>query len=107
MAINLLNCVRIVQCIYKNVANSRIGSDLGVGKKTCKDCSVVDYLIVSSHLFQVISDFNILDFNPITSDVHNIIHFSLKSFDNVTVKPQVDNSSSPLISWIPYVFILY
>jgi hypothetical protein len=107
MAINLLNCVRIVQCIYKNVVNSRIGSDLGVGKKTCKDISVVYYLIVSSHLFAVISDFSILDFNPITSNVHNIIHFSLKSVDTVTVKPQVDNSSSPLISWIPYVFTLY
>ena len=61
----------------------------------------VDYLIVSSHLFPVISDFNILNFNSITSDVHNRIHFSFKSFDNVPVKPQVDNSSSALISWIP------
>ena len=83
------------------IANSRIGSDLGVGKKTCTYSSVVDYFIVSSHLFPVISDFNILNFNPITSDVHNIIHFFFKSFDTVPVKPQVDNSSSPLISWIP------
>ena len=69
------------------ITNSRIGSDLGVGKKTCKDISVVDYLIVSSHLFAVISDFSILDFNPVTFDIHNIIHFSFKSFDTVTVNP--------------------
>jgi len=93
--------IELCQNCSMYIANSRIGSDLGVGKKTCKDSSVVDYLIVSSHLFPVISDFNISDFNPITSDVHNRIHFSFKSFDTVTVNPQVDNSSSPLISWIP------
>ena len=29
------------------------------------------------------------------------MEFSFKSFDTVTVNPQVANSSSPLISWIP------
>ena len=93
--------IELCQNCSMYIANSRIGSDLGVGKKTCKDSIVVDYIIVSSHLFPVISDFNVLDFNPITSDVHNRIQFSFKSFDTVTVKPQVDNSNSPLISWIP------
>ena len=29
------------------------------------------------------------------------MEFSFKSFDTVTVNPQVANSSSPLTSWIP------
>ena len=79
--------IELCQNCSMYIANSRIGSDLGVGKKTCKDISVVYYLIVSSHLFAVISDFSILNFNPVTSDIHNIIHFSFESFDTVTVNP--------------------
>ncbi|CAG2257605.1 unnamed protein product [Mytilus edulis] len=43
----LLNCCKKLN-MY--IANSRIGVDKGVGKTTCKNTSVVDYLLLSSKL---------------------------------------------------------
>ena len=61
------------------IANSRVGLDRGIGKITCKNRSVIDYFISSSSLFPVIQDFDINDFNPILSDIHNSVHISLKT----------------------------
>ena len=61
------------------IANSRIFKDKGIGKCTCKDATVVDYLIISSNVFPLLSEFEIIDFNPLTSDVHNRIHFCINS----------------------------
>jgi len=43
------------------IANGRIGEDKNVGKTTCNDSSVIDYLILSSNSFQIIRDFDILN----------------------------------------------
>ena len=61
------------------IANSRVGLDRGIGKRTCKNRSVIDYLISSSNLFPFIQEFDINDFNPILSDIHNSVHISLKT----------------------------
>lgn len=61
------------------IANSRVGLDRGIGKRTCKNKSVIDYFISSSSLFPFIQEFDINDFNPILSDIHNSIHISLKA----------------------------
>ena len=61
------------------IANSRVGLDRGIGKRTCKNRSVIDYFISYSSLFLFIQEFNINDFNPILSDIHNSIHISLKT----------------------------
>jgi hypothetical protein len=45
------------------------------GKITCKNRSVIS----SSSLFPFIQEFDINDFNPILSDIHNSIHISLKT----------------------------
>ena len=37
---------------------------------TCKNASVVDYVVVSEDLFDVVSDFCVLDFDPLLSDIH-------------------------------------
>ncbi|CAG2219177.1 unnamed protein product [Mytilus edulis] len=80
-------------CIY--IANSRIGNDKTVGKITCNDVSVVDYLILSSDLFQMTKNFEVEEFNPILSDVHCNLKFTLESqpytnINNVkTVEKQV------------------
>jgi hypothetical protein len=52
------------------IANSRVGVDKGVGAKTCKDVSVVDYLILSSKLFPFVKEFKIEDFEQLYSDCH-------------------------------------
>ena len=52
------------------IVNGRAGSDASIGKCTCKNVSVVDYALVSSDLFPLISDFAVLDFCELYSDVH-------------------------------------
>ena len=56
------------------IANSRVGEDLGKGEKTCKDTSVVDYLLLSSSLFLIIQEFKIEEFEQLYSDCHYMIH---------------------------------
>ena len=52
------------------IVNGRAGSDAITGKCTCKNVSVVDCALVSSDLFPLISDFAVLDFCELYSDVH-------------------------------------
>ena len=52
------------------IVNGRAGSDASIGKCTCKNVSVVDYALVSSDLFPLISDFAVFDFCELYSDVH-------------------------------------
>ena len=59
------------------IANGRLGLDRFLGGKTCKCTTVVDYVILSPSLFPFISEFEILPFDPMTSDAHNGLHFSL------------------------------
>ena len=59
------------------IANGRLGEDKGVGKFTCKDASVVDYLVTSPLLFKEIENFEVDAFDHILSDVHCPIIFSL------------------------------
>ena len=66
-------CFRLLDfCKTVDVAivNGRAGSDTNIGKCTCKNVSVVDYALVSSDLFPLISDFAVLDFCELYSDVH-------------------------------------
>ena len=49
------------------IVNGRTGSDASIGKCTCKPVSVVDYVLVSSDLFHLISDLGVLDFANCTS----------------------------------------
>ncbi|XP_033736865.1 uncharacterized protein LOC117325053 [Pecten maximus] len=64
------------------ICNGRTGHDKSVGKLTCKNASVVDYVLCSSKLVKNIDDFEILDFNSLLSDVHCPISFTLH-FDDV------------------------
>ena len=52
----LLNSFKKVN-IY--IAYPRVGADSGIGAKTCKDKTVVDYLFLSSKLFPLIKQFKI------------------------------------------------
>ena len=59
------------------IANGRIGFDKDIGKATSHQKSLIDYLIVSPDLFPFVSEFDVIDFNPIFSDVHCRLHFKL------------------------------
>ena len=55
------------------IVNGRLGEDQGVGEFTCKDASVVDYVILSHDMFQFVVNFKIHAFNELFSDCHNAI----------------------------------
>ncbi|CAG2212881.1 unnamed protein product [Mytilus edulis] len=61
------------------IANSRVGNDKGIGKKTCNDTSVIDYLLLSSNLFPVVKEFDIMEFDPLVSDVHCQLHVVIQA----------------------------
>lgn len=77
------------------ICNGRIFADKNIGHTTCKDSSLVDYLIMSPCLFNIVSDFVIDDFNPMFSDVHNRLSFSF-SFPsgNILEKSQHTTNST-------------
>ena len=54
-----------------HIANGRLFKDRGIGAATCKNTTVVDYCIMSPELFSYVSNFEILPFDPLLSDVHN------------------------------------
>ena len=59
------------------ICNGRIFTDRSIGRNTCKDSSLVDYLIVHPSMFDFISYFKVEDFNPMFSDVHCRLSFTL------------------------------
>ena len=50
------------------IINGRFGMKSAL--TTCKNVSVVDYMIVSANIYKGIKSFEILDFDPLLSDVH-------------------------------------
>ena len=54
-----------------HIANGRLFRDKGIGSATCKNTTVVDYCIMSPELFSYVSNFEILPFDPLLSDIHN------------------------------------
>ena len=54
------------------------GANKYIGKVTCKDTSLVDYFIVNSRVFSIIKEFEIIDFDPLFSDVHCRLHILLQ-----------------------------
>ena len=64
------------------ILNGRLGSDKGIGKVTSKECSVVDYAIASPLMLPYFRKCEILDFDPIYSDVHCAVSFSIESIQH-------------------------
>ena len=52
------------------IANGRIGKDAEIGEFTCKNASVVDYVLLSNTLIDQVANFEILCFNELFSDIH-------------------------------------
>jgi hypothetical protein len=45
------------------IGNDQLFSDQGIGRTTCKDASLVDYLLLSPSFFDIITDFEIVEFD--------------------------------------------
>ena len=69
--------INICQNIDVYIANGRLGERSALA--TCRDASVVDYILLSSELFSDALNLNVLNFDPLFSDVHNTITLKLHS----------------------------
>ena len=67
--------IQMCQNLDLRIVNGRFGLDSTL--PTCKDASVVDYFAISPELFCSTLDMKVKLFNPLLSDVHNVIelHF--------------------------------
>ena len=66
-------------------------------KKTCKDVSLVDYFLLFSDVFSAIKYFDILDYNPLFSDVHcgHSVYLH-KNVNNNTTTQDIGQGSNPI-----------
>ena len=90
------------------IANGRLGKDQGIGALTCKNIAL-SLITVFCHLFYFhitsITDFEILPFDNMISDVHNTLHVEIlckltgtneyveSEEPSVLIKPVWDNNS--------------
>ena len=72
------------------IVNGRLG--LSSARATCRDASVVDYCLVSSSVFECVKSFNVRSFDPLFSDVHNVIEMCVQEMFPVIVH---DGSAPP------------
>ena len=70
------------------IFSGRIGSDNLTGEFTTTKHSVIDYCIGSPILLSNCSEYNILDFAPLFSDIHRGTHFELNTRRVHNVVPQ-------------------
>ena len=75
-----------------HIVNGRCGADSYIGRQTCKHSSVIDYVIMSAELFPCIHSFEVLEFDPLLSDIHCPVAFTINMQlqGNVTL-PHEDN----------------
>lgn len=64
------------------IANGRVGHDKHLGNYTTKNKSVIDYVIMSPGLLAKVLFFEIDHFDPIFSDVHKAIDYTIKFAKN-------------------------
>ena len=60
------------------IVNGRLGEDANRGELTCNNVSLVDYFICSPLIFPTVSNFEVLDFDPLLSDIHCAVTLTLK-----------------------------
>lgn len=62
--------VEVCRNNYVMIYNGRLGDDKGVGKVTTTYGTTIDYVIGSRDLAFLVSEFSVLNFDPLYSDVH-------------------------------------
>ena len=60
------------------IVNGRLDEDASQGKPTCNNVTLVDYFICSPLIVPTVSNFEVLDFDPLLSDIHCAVTLTLK-----------------------------
>ena len=85
---NLLNnygyrLVELCNFVELYFANGRCGADAYIGKSTCTSGSVIDYTLLSGINFPKLRHFDVMDFDPLLSDVHSVIEVCIMLSENI------------------------
>ena len=73
------------------IVNGRVGKDKGVGRKTFRETSTIDYTICTADCFTFLTQFEVIELDPIFSDGHCLLSWSLNI--NLTTDDANENSS--------------
>ena len=90
------NLIELCICQELLIVNGRVRNDKGKGKLTCKNTSLVDYVIASPCIFPNLTYFDIEDFDHLLSDVHCAIYTILKieQLEEVEIEEQENNRTT-------------
>ena len=72
------------------IVNGRVGKDKGVGRKTFRETSTIDYTICTADCFTFLTQFEVIELEPIFSDGHCLLSWSLNinlTTDDANDKP--------------------
>ncbi|MCG8112934.1 MAG: reverse transcriptase domain-containing protein [Candidatus Thiodiazotropha taylori] len=86
------------------IVNGRVGKDKYEGAPTFKDKSVIDYTISTAECFSFIAGFEIIDLDPLFSDGHALISWSLhadnsKKFGNSDSQDECSHTNFTKFKW--------
>ena len=88
--------IEMCKIVDIHICNGRLGNDAFCGKNTCKDVSVVNYVLVLPNVMPSIARFEICEFNNILSDVHCAVVFDININFNVELLNKDDNASDDI-----------
>ena len=83
------------------ILNDRCGKDKNIGAFTFKNCSVIDYTIVSSQALKFIGNFEIQDLDSLYTDGHALLHtlLQLKNIQRKTTETKNTFTKLPRPQW--------
>ena len=84
------NGLRLIQICRSNnlfILNGRLFRDKNLGSFTFRDRSTIDYVIATAECFEMFTEFEVIETDPIFSDGHNALQFA------IDIKPQQINAS--------------
>ncbi len=94
--------VDLCKCTGVHIVNGRLGEDKNHGKLTCmgnnlEPASTVDYVIMSTTLFNITADFEVDDFDSLLSDKHCPIILTLNKIESPS-GDQIHLPNQPVIN---------
>lgn len=79
------------------IFNGRVGRDKDIGMSTSKSNSVVDYAVGVATLLAKVSEFEVLTFDRLLSDIHSPIHIVWQITDPRTVVREESTQTYPTV----------
>ena len=76
------------------IINGRLFKDETIGAFTFRDKSVIDYVLATAESFNYITDFEIIETDPLFSDGHNVLSWDISTVQPQSKKPVNTNNSS-------------